>query len=330
MKRHPAADVLTMASPKFSIVMPAFDAAETVGAAIRSVQLQTVETLEILVVDDGSSDGTAEVVASLQREDPRVRLFRQARGGPAAARNEALRHARGELVTSLDADDLLLPEYLSRMGAALELAPEAAFAYTDAWVLNDATKRVRRSSAMSHRKPKHPPEDPTELLRLLLPSNFIFVAATARRSALESVGGWRENLTPAEDYDLWLRLLATGRSGVHVEGLLAVYRRRSGSNSSDLHRMFRARAALYREVAETWNVDLRSKRIARRRLLKAERWVRRFDPNRSRPSLRLAVSEILARRREPHLWLDTVPPQVEELLALTAERESVWADELVV
>jgi glycosyltransferase involved in cell wall biosynthesis len=326
MKPDSAADDFAVTTPRFSIVMPAFDAAETIAAAIRSAQLQTVDSLEIVVVDDGSTDGTAEVVESLSREDPRVRLFRQLRGGPAMARNEALRHVCGELVTFLDADDLLLPEYLARMAAALERSPEAGFAFTDAWVLDDATMRVHRSSAMSHRKPRELPEDATRLLQLLLRKNFVFVAATARRQALEEVGGWREALAPAEDYDLWLRLLAAGHTAVHVDGRLAVYRRSSGSHSSDGHRMLRSRAKLYRDVAESWNVDPRSRRIALRRLAQTERWIRRFDPERTRPSLRVGVSRIRARLREPRSWLEAAPPQVEELLARTADPELARVD----
>jgi glycosyltransferase involved in cell wall biosynthesis len=113
-----------VSSPEFSIVMPAFDAAGTITAAIRSVQLQTLDSFEIVVVDDGSTDETPDIVEDLVREDSRVRLFRQERTGPAAARNEALRHARAELVTLLDADDLLLPSHLRlRRGSLSTLTP---------------------------------------------------------------------------------------------------------------------------------------------------------------------------------------------------------------
>jgi glycosyltransferase involved in cell wall biosynthesis len=320
-------DVSVLHEPRFSIVIPAFDAAGTIAAAVRSVLLQSVASFEILVVDDGSTDGTAEIVERLKREDPRVHLFRQSRGGPAAARNHALRHAHGELVTFLDSDDLLLPDYLARMGATLDGSPETGFAYTDAWVLDDASGRVRRASAMSHRKPREFPQDPTRLLQLLLGRNFIFVATTVRAEAIEDVHGWRETMTPAEDYDLWLRLLAAGYPAVHVDDRLAVYRLRSGSNSSDPHRMLVTLANLYRDVVETWKVDDRSRRIARRRLLQTERWTGRLDPGRDQRSLRLAVSRIRANLRESQQWLDAPPAVVEEVLASTAEAAHPSAEE---
>jgi glycosyltransferase involved in cell wall biosynthesis len=304
--------------PRFSIVVPAFDAARTVAAAIRSAQLQTVESLEILVVDDGSGDCTSEIVESLGREDTRVRLFRQPRSGPSSARNHALRHARGELVTFLDADDLLLPEYLDRMGAALDGAPQAGLAFTDAWLLDDATGRVQRAGVMSYRKPKAQPEDPRDFLHLLLRRNFVFVATTVRRRALEAVGGWRESLTAAEDYELWLRLVAAGYPAVHVDGRLAVYRRSLGSNSRDIHRLLASARDVYREVAETWDVDEASAKIAARRALQVERWIGRYDAGRDWPSTRLAVSRIRAGLREPRRWLDEPPAAVRSLLARTA------------
>ena len=83
--------------------------------------------------------------------------------------------------------------------------------------------------------------------------------------------------------------------------------------------MLSARAALYRDVVEEWEVDAESRRIARRRLSQTERWIRRFDPERTRPSLRLGVTRIRAHLREPRSWLAAVPPEVEELLARTTE-----------
>ncbi len=306
-------------TPRFSVVVPAFDAARTIVGAVRSAQLQTVDSLEILVVDDGSADETSELVEALEREDDRVRLFRQTRSGPSSARNHALRHARGELVTFLDADDLLLPEYLDRMGSALDAAPQAGFAFTDAWVLDDATGRVQRTSAMSHRKPSSPPEDPVELLHLLLRRNFVFVAATARRRALEAVGGWQESLTAAEDYELWLRLVASGYRAVRVDGRLAVYRRGHDSNSADIHRLLMSAQRVYREVAESWDVDDRSSAIASRRVTQVERWIKRYDRGRDLPSVRMAVSRVRASLREPRRWLDEPPAAVQSLLARTAQ-----------
>jgi glycosyltransferase involved in cell wall biosynthesis len=110
--------------PRVSIVVPAHNAARFLGAAIASVRAQTFSDWEIVVVDDGSRDGTWELLQ--QDADPRVRSFRREQaGGPAVARNLALEHATGELVAFLDADDLLLPRYLESQLAYYEAACEA-------------------------------------------------------------------------------------------------------------------------------------------------------------------------------------------------------------
>ena len=125
-----------MSSPRFTIVIPAFNAARTIGSSIRSVLQQTEQDFEVVVVDDGSTDDTVECARSFAT-DPRVRVISQRNKGPSAARNAAVAAARALYVSMLDADDLWLPEYLEVMGGALDGNPDAPFAYTDAWVLDD-------------------------------------------------------------------------------------------------------------------------------------------------------------------------------------------------
>src|ERR1017187_6172907 len=106
-----------MAAPRFSVVIAAFEAERTVASAVNSALAQTRTDLEVIVVDDGSSDRTAAVVGQIT--DHRVQLLRQANAGPSAARNVGISATRGDYVAFLDSDDLWLPRYLELMGAAL-------------------------------------------------------------------------------------------------------------------------------------------------------------------------------------------------------------------
>ena len=115
----------SMRPPTFSIVMPAFNAERTIAAAIRSALAQSREDFELIVVDDGSTDDTAEIAGSFA-SDPRLVLIRSTNGGPAVARNLALAQARGRYVSLLDSDDLYLPTYLAETQEALLRNPEPA------------------------------------------------------------------------------------------------------------------------------------------------------------------------------------------------------------
>jgi hypothetical protein len=248
-------------APTFSVIVPAYNAAETVGDAIRSVLNQTVAGFEVIVVDDGSTDGTS---AEIERfaVDPRVRHIRQSNAGLAATRNRALREARGCYATFLDADDLLLPHYLQTMGETLGEAPEAGFAHCDFWVFDEAT---RQFSAWPLGRLALP-GDPNDLMRMLLRRNVLHGGATVRTDVLHEVGYLNASLPACEDLELWLRILAHGYTARRAAGRLSVWRSRGSSLSHQSVLMVSSLCEVYRLVAEEYDVGDDIRALARARM----------------------------------------------------------------
>ena len=248
----------------FSIVMPAYNAARTIGAAIESVLAQTRSDFELIVVDDGSTDATADRVKPYLR-DTRVRILSQGNLGLPSARNTAIAAAGGMFVSLLDSDDLWLPRYLETMAATLDDEPSAAVVYTDAWVLDDETRRIARTTAMSPWHPPAVPREPEQFLRALLEfGNFVFVGATIRRATLLDVGLFRVGLPAVEDYELWLRIAARGYRFARSPLKLAIYRQRPGQMSAERAKMARAYHEVLRIVAEEYEVSDDVRELARR------------------------------------------------------------------
>jgi cellulose synthase/poly-beta-1,6-N-acetylglucosamine synthase-like glycosyltransferase len=187
-----------------SVVIPAYNAARFLPEALASVLAEATPDVEVLVVDDGSTDDTQELLA---RYAPRVRSLRVANGGPGRARNAGLAGTRGPLVAFLDADDRWLEGSRARRRARLEADPGAALVhgpvrYVDAAgepmafdpLAYKAYRRQRRAGWV---------------LRSLFWSNVIQTSTVlVRRAAVEAVGGFDERREVIEDYDLWLRLAA--------------------------------------------------------------------------------------------------------------------------
>lgn len=201
-------------TPRVSIVLPTRNRAAVLAGALDSVRRQTFSDWECIVVDDGSSDATPEVLAAASAADARVRGIRREPGGSAAAaRNAALGLARGDLVAFLDDDDRWAPEKLSLQITRLDSDPDALLACARVELSGDAAGVWPRRAA-----PEHP------ALRRLLSSNFIPVSTVmARRSALVRSGGFDERLAVAEDYDLWIRIAIDGPIRADPE-VLARYR----------------------------------------------------------------------------------------------------------
>jgi len=307
-----------MVEPTFTIAMPAYNSSRTIGAAIRSVLAQTRSDFELVVVDDGSSDDTTDQVARF--EDERVRLVRQENSGPGAARNLAIISGRGRYVSMLDSDDLWLPTYLESMAAVLDAHPDVGLAYTDAWVLDDATRRIRRTTAMHYQHPpRDPPRDPLEFLALLLKrGNFVFTSTTVRHTALEQVGLFEAALKPAEDFGLWLRIVAGGFPAMRTTGNLAVYRKRPGSLSTNEVAILDGERESVRLVAEEYDVPEWIRALANDRLRKLDlRLAGLGDESGLMPSLaraRARAVRIKAALVEPFAWHRHPPPEVAALV----------------
>lgn len=134
-------------APLVSIMMPAHNAERYIGAAIASARAQTYTNWELIIVDDGSTDGTATIAARAAASDPRVRLIRQPNGGEAVARNTALAHLRGELIAFLDADDAYLPHHLAVTVAYLQAHPLCDAVYTDGYHCDQEGRRLATLSS---------------------------------------------------------------------------------------------------------------------------------------------------------------------------------------
>jgi glycosyltransferase involved in cell wall biosynthesis len=214
-------------APTFSVLLPFFNERSHLRAAIMSVQAQTYPNWEIVAVDDGSTDGSGEIVTRAASDDPRVRLVRRKNGGLPAARNTGIGAARGRYCALLDADDIWLPEKLERQ---LPLVKKRTVAFSEAWAEEDGV-RYPYSMRLSRARGDYPVAD---VFNELLRQNFIpSLTAVLPIELLRGVGAFDERLSLSLDWDLWLRLALGGARFDYVAEPLAVYRVRSGSLSSD-------------------------------------------------------------------------------------------------
>lgn len=286
------------------MIVPAYDAEATIGSTIRSILAQTRHDFEVVVVDDGSTDETVARVEELRQHDPRVHLIQQENAGVAAARNAGIAASTATYVSFLDSDDLFMTSYLDSVGSTLDSNPKLGIAFSDAWILDDKTRRIHRATLMTlHPPPKPLPEDPVDLLRLLLRGNFIPSAATARRAALDRVGGFNGMVTPAEDWELWLRVIAHGYGLAAVPGMHVIYRDRETSLSSDLVVLEDAVRRVYEVVLAEYELPNSVRAVAEEELeaVQARLVDLRTRPPRSRSRLALsAIKQRLLWRRRFH------------------------------
>jgi hypothetical protein len=223
-----------VAVPTFSVIIAAYQAAEYIADAVRSVLDQTLEPLEIVVCDDASTDDLAAAVAPFGAN---VRLLRrETNGGEAAAKNDAARAARGEYVAVLDADDVYLPNRLEAVGRLAALRPDLDILDTDASVVGPDGNVLNRF----HDGNPFPIDDQRgEILR----RNFVFGHAVVRRAALLEAGGYDPAIRHTADWDLWIRMILGGAQVGLVDEPLAQYRLHAASLSTERLAMSAGRLA---------------------------------------------------------------------------------------
>ncbi len=230
-----------MKPPFVSVIMPCFNAAATICVAVASVLAQDFADFELIVIDDGSRDGSVVAVQELAAHDSRVRVICQANAGPSAARNRGIRQSRGAVLAFLDADDRWEPTLLSTHLAHFTRDGECGVSFARIRFFDSSLTWAGRFSASVY----------AVSLAQVLGENPICTTSNlvARRQVFDAVGLFDETLTHGEDQEWVARVLAT--SGWRVVGLpdvLVHYRTSPGGLSADLDRMSTGWAAVLDRV----------------------------------------------------------------------------------
>jgi len=214
----------TAESPLVSVVLPVYNGAVTISRTIDSVLGQSHQHFELLIINDGSTDSTPEMLA--QFDDPRIAVHSFENRGLAASRNRGIRLARGEYVAFIDADDLWKPRKLEKQIAALQGNPEAGLAYSLTDCIDEHDNFLGHGSHIV---------DSGNVYDHLLTWNFLDNGSTPliRRSVMEEIGSFDETLAAAEDWDVWLRI-AHRYEFACVPEVQVLYRIHGGAMSSKL------------------------------------------------------------------------------------------------
>src|SRR5262245_9908945 len=194
---------LRSAAPRLTVLLPVHDAERFLAAAVEGVLGQSCRDFELLAIDDGSSDGSAEILGGFARHDYRLRVVHRPHQGLIATLNDGLALARGELIARMDADDVALPHRLERQVEALDRDPALV-------CIGGAFELIDESGRLFDRA--FPPCDHASILARALhgESTISHSAATYRRDLVRNVGGYDEAARWVEDLDLWLRLSEHG------------------------------------------------------------------------------------------------------------------------
>lgn len=230
-----------MPTPLISVIIPVYNGERTVLETVQSVLKQTFTNFELIIINDGSSDRTLELLNTV--DDPRIHVFSYENGGLPVARNRGIEQAKGQYITFIDADDLWTPTKLTDQLVALQTHPEAGLAYSWTLTMDDNTGALHPGKFVSF---------DGDVYGQMLLSNFIASGSNAmlRAEAVQAVGEFDATLTSCEDWDYWLRVAA--RWGfVVVPKPQILYRQSSSAMSSKVDVMEHNHMVVHRRAFET-------------------------------------------------------------------------------
>lgn len=253
-----------------SVIMPCYNDGAYLKDALYSLRAQTWVNWELIVIDDGSDQ--PETLKELQKLDelPYVRLLHTDHAGPAAARNQGVRAARGQFILPLDADDTIHPTYMEKAVGVLLEKPRVGIVYCKADFFGERTGLW---------------DLPDYTLRGMLQDNIIFVTAMFRKKDWEAVGGFNTDMHDGmEDYDFWLSILEHDKMVVQLPEVLFHYRIKPVSRTTRFqksmqqikdtyHTIYRNHRTLYEKYREVYDISMRDTMIdliERRRILEEE------------------------------------------------------------
>lgn len=193
-------DNLMQTVPSISVIMPVWNGERHLREAMESILGQTERDFEFLIIDDGSTDSTVEIIGSYQ--DARIRLIRQEHEGIVVALNRGVREAKAEWIARMDADDISYPQRFERQLAAVRSRPDAVLCHTQIHIMGEAryvtpAGRFVRGEALTQ-------------LRLCYQSAIVHPTVMFRKDAFLAAGGYLEEERHAEDFGLWGRLVKSG------------------------------------------------------------------------------------------------------------------------
>ena len=254
--------------------MAAFNTRAHIGVAIDSILNQSVSDWELVVIDDGSTDDTADVAR--QFKDPRIRILTQTNQGPSAARNRGIRESKGDMIMFFDSDDRLRSRSLERLGVVLARCPHACVAYGECVAMDDQGYVFG-----NEKKPIFSYRPSGNVLKYFLQGLCIPSGAALIRTRCFDVSGFfREDLIGAEDWELWCRMATVGEFLYVGAEPTVEYRLRSDSISRNLHHDI-VLGRLFRSIDEVFSNQQIAKhcsksewsRFRRRREADAFAWI---------------------------------------------------------
>lgn len=204
-----------------SVIMPACNAEQYIAKSIETVINQTYPHWELIVVDDGSTDNTKQIVLQNVEKDKRIKYFYQSNSGQGKARNHGIKYASGDWIAFLDADDLWMPPKLELQLQTLILN-EVDLIFSDVSVIDEKGIQIRNTWGVEQQR-----YDGVNSLVSFLKSNKIpLLTVLAKKNAVLNVNGFSESfdLQYIEDYDLWIRMLQNGSTFISTNDMLAAYR----------------------------------------------------------------------------------------------------------